>query len=450
MGAWLVSILLCAACAPTPPAPAPRPKAPDNVRVRNLGVRGAQIGWSDRNGERAWTAVERRDPGKDTFERVGILPPGTDVWTDWGLMPDSIYRYRLEAFDEEASSGFTSTFEVKTDSTTVPEPCVTVFDRRAVSPGATLFNVEDRHDVHSTSVVMAVDEEGVVLWHFEQPSPFVSETDIFPDGRVLAQVGPAVSRLDRCGDVDLYVDDFFLHHDIDVLPWGNLIAITSLGLKERGEAPSDGYSRDWIVEFEPSTHRSVRTIHFEFLVPHEELCLACIPIWVVGGDDWLHVNALDYALEEEALYVSVRNLNRIYKLTYPEAEVEWIMGDGGEFGEGLFSHQHNPYRIAPGRMLIFDNGLHRDPVLPDRSRVIEVEYDPEIPDARIVWTYDGPPDFFSEAQGDATRLPNGNTLVVISFEHRILEISPEGLPVWELVFPPPYLIYKAHRIENFP
>jgi arylsulfate sulfotransferase len=284
----------------------------------------------------------------------------------------------------------------------------------------------------------------------------VSETDVFPGGDILAQVGPVFSRIDRKGDLVDYMEEHFLHHDVDVLPWGNLLAITSREFRlpyyrlPKTVNVSQLYSRDDILEIDPETGAIVGVIAFEGYIGTDEICPACITTEVVGGRDWIHVNALDYDLAEQALYVSVRNLNRIYKMSYPEAEVEWVMGDGGDFGEGLFTHQHNPYRIAPGRMLVFDNGLHPDPFEEDRSRVIEIEYDPEARAARIVWEYDGPPTFYSEAQGDASLLANGNILVVDSAGPRIVEITRDGMPVWELTMPKPYVFYKAHRIENFP
>jgi hypothetical protein len=312
----------------------------------------------------------------------------------------------------------------------------------------TLFNVEDYHDVAGATVVMAVDEEGTVVWHLEQPGQFVTETDVTAGGDIIAQVGGAVSIIDRDTDLVGYVDAWFVHHDVDELPWGNLIAITSeeTGVKLR---QVDRYSKDRILEIDPVTGDLANKIMFDELVSPREICRACITTKVVGGADWTHVNALDYDLDDEALYVSVRNLNRIYKISYPEGEVEWVMGDGGDFGAGLFHHQHNPVRLGPGRMLVFDNGLHAGPLEPDRSRVIEIEYDPEARAARIVWEYAGPPAFFSEAQGDASRLPNGNTLVTDSAGPRVFEIDPGGMLVWELTLPKPYVIYKAHRIENF-
>jgi len=435
-------------------APAVQP-APDNLSARPLGVRGVELGWRDRSENLAWFAVERRDPDREEFARVGLRPPGVTTWEDWGLEPDSTYRYRVRAVSEGGASPPSDPIDVQTLPTRVPEPRVEVFDASAVSPGVTLFNVEDYHDVASVAVVMAVDEAGQVVWHLEHTGQFVSETDVFPGGDILAQVGPVFSRIDRKGDLVDYMEEHFLHHDVDVLPWGNLLAITSK--EHRGPYPlpekirlTDFYSRDDIIEIDPETGEIVWRIAFDGYIGTDEICPACIHVEVVGGRDWIHLNALDYDLEEEALYVSVRNLNRIYKLGYPEGDVEWIMGDGGDFGEGLFTHQHNPYRIAPGRMILFDNGLHPDPFEPDRSRVIEIEYDPEAREARIVWEYSGPPAFYSEAQGDASLLANGNILVVDSAGPRIVEITREGLPVWELTMPKPYVFYKAHRIENFP
>ncbi len=429
---------------------------PDSLNARPLGVRGVELGWRDRSEGLAWFVVERRDPDTETFARVGLRPPGVTSWEDWGLRPDSSYRYRVRTASEGGLSEPSDPIEVQTLPTRVPEPTVEVFDAMAVSPGVTLFNVEDYHDVASVAVVMAVDEAGEVVWHLEHTGQFVSETDVFPNGDVLAQVGPVFSRIDRKGDLVDYMEEHFLHHDVDVLPWGNLLAITSrehaqlrAGLDREVKA-SDLYSRDDIMEIDPETGEIVGSILFEGYVGTDEFCPACIPVEVVGGRDWIHINALDYDLVQEALYVSVRNLDRIYKMSYPEGEVEWVMGDGGDFGEGLFTHQHNPYRIAPGRMLVFDNGLHPGPFAPDRSRVIEIEYDPEARAARIVWEYAGPPAFYSEAQGDASLLANGNILVVDSAGPRIVEITREGMPVWELRMPKPYVFYKAHRIENFP
>jgi len=442
----LILFMWLGSCSRTSPPPGP-PPVPDSVQGRALGVRGAEIGWRDRSDGASWFHVERRI-GQD-FVQVGVRPPGTTLWQEWGLSPGTEYTYRIRAANEAGASPPTEPLAIRTRHTVLPEPRVTLLDPRAVSPGATLFNVEDPDDVQSVSVIMAVDASGTVLWHFEHEGQFVSETDLFPNGDVLAQVGPRIARRNRSGDLVDYYDEFYVHHDVDVLPWGSLMTITSIELQKKVDPP-DWFSRDWVIEIDTETRLLPTILHLEFLIPEMEYCNACIVQNVTGGQDWIHANSVDYDLVDEAVYVSVRNLNRIYKISWPEGEVEWIMGDGGDFGQGLFVHQHNPVRLSPGRMLVFDNGLHGDPFAPSRSRVIELEYDPSIPDARIVWEYSGPPAFYCEAQGDASRLPNGNTLVVDGFNGHIVEVTSAGQPVWELQMPGHYYIYKAHRIENFP
>ena len=71
--------------------------------------------------------------------------------------------------------------------------------------------------------------------------------------------------------------------------------------------------------------------------------------------------------------------------------------------------------------------------------------------ARVVWEYRETPDFFSNWGGDADRLPNGNTLITDTANGRILEVTPEGEKVWELIlsneegirFP----LYRSERLK---
>ncbi len=437
------------------------PPVPDSLAGEPMGSRGVRLGWRDRSHGTAWFSVERRESGATGWEKVGMRPPGEHSWEEWGLRPDEFYSYRVRALGTDGrESAPTNAMEIRTLPSEMPDPRVTVWDRRSVSPGVTLFNVIDVDQVETLAEIMAVDEEGNVIWQVEIPTFLVTETDLFPDGDILVQSGFMTFRLDRSGRVRSGSTEVHVRHDVDVLPWGNLIAITSPGLGSSADlATLFGHQNpwkteiEWIVEFDLDTDEVMNVIRMEDIVPRQDTCETCFGRWLLTGSDWLHMNSLDYDPGDEALYVSVRNLNRIYKLGYPDGEVEWVMGDGGDFGQGLFSHQHNPTRIGDDRMLLFDNGLHRGFAEPVTSRVIEIQFDAGAGDARIVWEYDGPPSFYSDAMGDASRLPNGNTLVVDSMNGRIIEVTAEGLPVWELEFPPSFMtyrIYKAHRTLNFP
>src|SRR5690606_19055141 len=90
--------------------------------------------------------------------------------------------------------------------------------------------------------------------------------------------------------------------------------------------------------------------------------------------------------------------------------------------------QHDPSVLPSGNLLVFDNLGHRG-----RSRAVEV--DPV--DGRVVWQWPAvpDPDVQSRLLGAATRLPNGDTVVVDSDSGRAVEVTPEGEVVWDYVTP---------------
>jgi hypothetical protein len=71
----------------------------------------------------------------------------------------------------------------------------------------------------------------------------------------------------------------------------------------------------------------------------------------------------------------------------------------------------------------------------DWSRVLE--FDPVT--LEIVWQYgseSGDDRYFSRFISSAQRLPNGNTLITIGNERRIIEVTPDKQVVWEYLFEP--------------
>ena len=102
-----------------------------------------------------------------------------------------------------------------------------------------------------------------------------------------------------------------------------------------------------------------------------------------------------------------------------------------EVGSCEISHQHNPTYLDNGRILLFDNGPHRQGM--SHSRVIEI--DPT--DNKIAWEYLGDPpiSFFSYHISGAERLPNDNTLICEGAPGRIFEVTPAQEIVWEYINP---------------
>jgi hypothetical protein len=73
----------------------------------------------------------------------------------------------------------------------------------------------------------------------------------------------------------------------------------------------------------------------------------------------------------------------------------------------------------------------------------------------LVWEYgaeSGPERFFSYLVSGAQRLPNGNTLITIGLEGRIIEVTPERQVVWAYVHEPlatetsARWLYRSYRV----
>jgi hypothetical protein len=122
------------------------------------------------------------------------------------------------------------------------------------------------------------------------------------------------------------------------------------------------------------------------------------------------------------------------------------MGEGGDFGAGLWSHPHDPQFLEPGRLLMFDNGFRR-PGNEEYSRIIEIEYDPVAGTSEVVWEYRETPDFYDFAQGACHQEESGNVFVTDSLNGRVFEVTRDKRVVWELEVQARW-IYKAITVPR--
>ncbi|MFH1435673.1 MAG: aryl-sulfate sulfotransferase [Pseudomonadota bacterium] len=421
--------------------------APVNLYARAVSPFHAEIGWEPTGGGNALYQVQRRT-GDGPWMTRAALPEDEPYFLDLGLLPETRYFYRVGAARAGAPILFSEDVAVETPMSFLPQIDVRVLDAPLMQPGVTVFSIEDPDYLVEFAALVAVDDEGNVIWMIGDERFFViTDFDFAPDGTIIAMVGSALEHISMSAERLYRYDKRLLHHDIDVTPWGTTLAIAGYGDRSADGTP---HSADAIVEFDLETKRETGAWPLREAVPFEDICVQCF----FGedyffGHDWTHLNALLLDPDFEHLYLSVRNLNRIYKISYSTGLPVWVMGEGGDFGQGLFFHQHEPELVGEGRMLLFDNGLHRAGT-DYYSRAIEVRFDAENKAAEVVWEYREKPDFFTGIGGDADRLANGNTLITDSINARIIEVAPDGQVLWELKLPLPYRIYKAIRLERFP
>jgi hypothetical protein len=434
----------CPAGSDHPPLKA-QAAAPANVQAAAVSPFHAGIGWEDRSGGAASFMLQRRCEGGAWDTRLQ-LPPGSTYALDMGLEPERAYAFRVGALVGHGPARFSEDVSLLAPFSPLPPARVTRHEPALMQPGVTVLSIEDPDYIAEFAALVAVDDDGRPLWMIGDERFFViTDFDFFPNGNLLVMSGSAMEEVTLSGERLWHYDGVLFHHDIDVTPWGTVIGVMAYG---EVLAPKTLYSCDGVLEYDPVPGREAGAWPLKEIVSPADLCIPCFyGEEYFFGHDWTHANALLFDPDAEHFYLSVRNLNRIYKISLATGSIDWIMGDGGDFGQGLFTHQHDPQLLPGNRMLVFDNGLHREGHAL-YSRVVEIEYDTEARAAAVVWEYRENPDFYTSIGGDADRLANGNTLITDSMNGRVVEVTPAGGLVWEYQLPFPFRIYKAIRVPG--
>jgi len=284
------------------------------------------------------------------------------------------------------------------------------------------------------------------------------------------------------------------HHDVAVLPNGNILAIaweskTAEETRAVGRRPSaippGGIWPDMLIEFEPQPPNNARIVWewhlWDHLVQNIEPTLqnyadpASRPERIninsdAGGfgfsKDVFHTNAVAYNPELDQIVLSVPTFNEIWVIDHSTTTQDAAGRTGGRSGKGgdliyrwgnpeaygrgtaadqLLGFQHNAHWIPQGRpgaghMTVFSNQT------PSPTGEITKVYEfvpPVDADGRYatpvagpfgpaapVWTYSDSSLQASSLSG-AERLENGHTLISSGPQGRVFEITTEGKIVWD-------------------
>src|ERR1051326_3240763 len=123
------------------------------------------------------------------------------------------------------------------------------------------------------------------------------------------------------------------------------------------------------------------------------------------------------------LLISMRHLNIVAVIDPETRSVVWA-------GQGPWQAQHDPHFLDNGHILIFDNeGLWKT-----ASRVLE--FDPLTQSFPWVCSgYNKDVPFYTFERGMSQRFPNGNTLIVDTHSHLLLEVDENRDLVWRMKTP---------------
>ncbi|MBD3383355.1 T9SS type A sorting domain-containing protein [candidate division KSB1 bacterium] len=173
---------------------------------------------------------------------------------------------------------------------------------------------------------------------------------------------------------------------------------------------------------------------------HEDLTAASI--------DYVHMNTIDVD-NDGHLLISSRNLSEVTKIHRQSGEIIWRLGGvNNQFtfvnDSAGFSYQHDIRALPNGNYTLFDNGTYHSPPF---SRAVEYHLDTDSMTATLVWEYRHEPDYYSNAMGNAQRLPNGDTVInwAAMPYPKLTQVQPDCTVVYELGFVTPATCYRTFR-----
>ena len=330
---------------------------------------------------------------------------------------------------------------------TEPAPAesgVTVHRPELTAPGLNLFT-----SGHAPAAVL-VDMDGTEIheWRYQfrdiWPDKKISRRNrnwqtwrfahLLEGGELLAIFeGFGLIKLDRDSNL-VWASEERAHHDIDVLPDGDIYTLTRKAHILPRINPDKPVLEDFITVLGPDGRTKES---FSLLEAWERSELrAELDEKLVPNGDLFHANTLEYFDGSKAhlspLYArgnvltSFRRLDTIAIVDTRKREIIWTMS--GDWGG-----QHYPTLLDDGRILLFVN---RHPTEVSTVAII----DPT--DQSVDWIYRGSPpeSFYTSRCGGAQMLANGNVLITESQDGRVFEVDREGEIVWEW--------FNPHRLRR--
>lgn len=306
--------------------------------------------------------------------------------------------------------------------------------------------------------LLGIDRDGEIYWYIPgEPTWWVGSFDVrqLPSGEFLSILNRG-ARLFTPNDETIWnsrdIRNIGFHHEIFPMPSGTFLGLVS----DAHWRVEDGDSTEWgvsnIIEINRNGNVVWRWNFWDHVSREDYDSLLFTQVPPNGHFDWTHCNACPFQESDSTIFLSVRNLNRIIKIAYPSGDIIWSMGipmQSGivDFGENLqFYRQHATEPLANGNLLFFDNHWSLDGDN-DFSRAFELDIDLERDDpAQIVWEYRHE---FSMTQGDADRLPNGNTLITTGQTGTFYEVNSEEELVWQASHEFYAGSYRGERIADF-
>lgn len=251
----------------------------------------------------------------------------------------------------------------------------------------------------------------------------------------LFENGDVIAIFDWIGIIKVDKDSSLLwarfagfHHDLDVLPGGNIVTLVRKAKIVPRIHPELPILEDYIVVLDADGNELRRVSLLEAIERSEHTYLLGK---LAESGDIFHTNTVEVldgsladripGFEAGNVLVTIREIGCIAVVDLEREEVVWSF-------DGHWKMPHQATVLANGNMMIFDNRGNGG-----CSQVIE--FDPVTRSAPWIYRGKEPKDFHSNECGSNQRLTNGNTLITETDRGKAFEVTPEGKVVWKYLNP---------------
>ncbi|MFS4493621.1 aryl-sulfate sulfotransferase [Maribacter sp. 2308TA10-17] len=346
----------------------------------------------------------------------------------------------------------------------------------------------------ASNQVYLMDKEARLLHEWSLTNNIGNDVFLLPNGQLLAsleaddpqiKLGGKGGKLQLIGPNGAVEWDYLYssmdretHHDAELLPNGNIIAMVWTKHSAE-EALQSGFMFETdvfvesIIEIDPNTdeivwewhswdhivqdHDSTKNNYGNIADHPERIDVNYVPMSNASTEsdgDIMHANGIAYDKLNDAILLSVNFFSEVWVIDHSTSTEEASTSSGGNYGKGgdliyrfgnpetykntfgerQFYNNHFPNLLKGmdlGKLLIFSNGFNIE-----QSTVYELELPSEYdlkPDRdnelNILWSYTNP-DLYSGKISGAVTLPNGNVLITEG-DFGFWEVTREKEVVWK-------------------
>jgi hypothetical protein len=339
---------------------------------------------------------------------------------------------------------------------------------------------------------LLVDKMGNTVFEWAFETKLGNDFELMPDGKSIGmfkRTDPVISFGGYGGIVKIFDEngteswsydyingDDIAHHDVEMLPNGNVIflvweEIDAAEVQASGVDFNSNIYTETLIEVNPSTNQVVwKWNSWDHIIQNHDSNAPNygsisdnpqrinINYNINSNGDFMHANGISYDTAKDVIYISVNYFSEVWVVDHSTTISEASSSLGGNYNKGgdllyrfgnpmaynnssgtrTFYNNHFPNLLkngvpGAGNMLVYSNlgpdGLEQSSVyemmLPDPFSLLPNTNN----EPTLVWSFTDEDLYFSKISG-ADRLLNGNTLICEG-DFGMWEVTPDGEIVWK-------------------